>query len=464
MLKSPFSRVQLTGALWLAILSGISLAPSAASADQIQYLAGSAEAYERLVNEVDNAQHSIDMTYFIFNPSSAINKIFVQKLIAKEKSGVHVRILLDANPQPEAQQFALSEYLEHNGIEVKFYRIGNQYNPMNNMRSHAKLFLVDGSRYITGGRNIEDDYYGLSDWMNYIDREVWVHGPTAEKAQKDFNRQWNSPHSTIAHGHAAGQEKMISQWKSFDKKTTALAAVLLKRAAKHPTQTPIIDCADTQFTFDDESFLDAAGDSAPTSDSYMSNARLLKKETTGAVIDILMSAEKFILMENYSYLPMGGLQEAFNRARDKKIPLHLVTNRDVEKESYAQSIQNIAIKRDSYGTEEIMQLSRHGAIKDAWALRPAKTAFWTIHGKIFVIDHKTSFVGSFNIDPRSYNTNLETGVVARNCPKLAQIIESGTESLETVFEKDKSCEKCQQPTRDNGVYKSFLGWIGYGFI
>jgi phosphatidylserine/phosphatidylglycerophosphate/cardiolipin synthase-like enzyme len=73
-------------------------------------------------------------------------------------------------------------------------------------------------------------------------------------------------------------------------------------------------------------------------------------------------------------------------------------------------------------------------------------------------------VGSFNIDPRSYNTNLETGVVARNCPKLAEIIESKTQILEKDFETDKSCAKCQLPTRDNGVYKSFLGWIGHDFI
>ncbi len=39
-----------------------------------------------------------------------------------------------------------------------------------------KFMVVDGEAYIAGGRNISDEYFGLSTGYNFIDRDVLVRG------------------------------------------------------------------------------------------------------------------------------------------------------------------------------------------------------------------------------------------------------------------------------------------------
>jgi putative cardiolipin synthase len=448
-----------------------SIAGSAtAFADELQYLGESAEAYSRLLDEVNSAKSTIDLTYFIFNPSSAITKVLMKQVIAKAHSGVRVRLLLDANPTEDDAQAVLTDVLESEGVQVKFYHPGNQYNPLNNVRSHAKVAVFDGARYITGGRNIEDDYYGLSDWMNYIDREVWVRGNSAHAAQAGFNKLWNSDLSVDQRGGDLLKiAKLRKDWHVWDKKTKHLATAMSKRMLKVVYPTPIISCHDVQFTFDDERFIDASGEGNSFADDghrddYLSGERLRLKETTNEIVNILFSARKNIYLENYSYLPTGNVEAALEQARARKLPVLVVTNRDVEKESYAQSTQGYFIARDNYGSESILQLSRHGKMRDEWDVKAKKTAFWTIHGKVFVIDQKTTVVSSFNIDPRSYHTNLETAVIARNCPAFASLVLEKAELLRHDYMVDRACAKCQVPTRDNGYLKSILGWLGYNFI
>ena len=439
-------------------------------ADELQYLGESAEAYMRITSEVDKAQSTIDLTYFIFNPSSAITKVFMKKVIARAHKGVRVRLLLDANPTSDETQIDLTGWLKQEGIQVKFYRPGSQYNIVhNNLRTHAKVAIFDGQSYITGGRNIEDDYYGLSDWMNYVDREVWVKGSSVRKAQSDFNKLWNSPNSVVRTG--ATKEAIATMSKNqqtWDKKAKSVQTALTNRMIKAEFVTPVVSCPNVQFTLDDENFLSAQGEDSvgdgATQPEFLSGDRLRLKETTNEIVNELFKARKNIFMENYSYLPSGALTNALQQARSRKIPVVIITNRDVEKESYAQSIQNHFIEQDNYGTEKILQLSRHGSIKDEWEVRGAPTGFWTIHGKVFVIDQKTTIVSSFNIDPRSYHTNIENAVIVRDCPAFANVVLKKGEVLRRNFKTDKTCEKCQLPTRDNGTFKSFLGWIGYNLI
>ena len=392
-------------------------------------------------------------------------------MIARAQAGVRVRLLLDANPTDDKTQMEVTAMLSQMGVRVKYYRPGSQYNIIqNNTRSHAKIAIFDGKSYITGGRNIEDDYYGLSDWMNYVDREVWVKGASVREAQISFNKLWNSPNSVVRTGaDPAAVAAMKKKWLTLETKPVQLQAALTKRMLKPEFPTPIISCPHVEFTLDDENFMSAQGGSSPgdagqTGDDFMSGDRLRLKATTDVIVNELFKARQNIFMENYSYLPMGTFDAALRQARDRQIPVVIITNRDVEKESYAQSIQSHFIARDNYGTEKILQLSRHGSIRDEWDVKAPKTAFWTIHGKVFVIDQKTTIVSSFNIDPRSYHTNLENAVIARNCPAFAKVVLQKGEVLRRNFEKDKTCEKCQLPTRDNGIYKSFLGWIGYNLI
>ena len=48
----------------------------------------------------------------------------------------------------------------------------------------------------------------------------------------------------------------------------------------------------------------------------------------------------------------------------------------------------------------------------------AKQPIFVLHAKTAVVDRKTLFVGTYNLDPRSQNLNTEAGIVM-DSPKLA---------------------------------------------
>ena len=51
---------------------------------------------------------------------------------------------------------------------------------------HEKMLVVDGTRAIVGGRNLEDRYF-----TNWIDLDAWVEGPVVRDIQEGFLRNWD---------------------------------------------------------------------------------------------------------------------------------------------------------------------------------------------------------------------------------------------------------------------------------
>ncbi|QJF50316.1 hypothetical protein [Roseobacter ponti] len=52
---------------------------------------------------------------------------------------------------------------------------------------HNKTMMVDNQVAIIGGRNIADEYFGLSGGGNFRDMELLVGGPVARKSSQVFD-------------------------------------------------------------------------------------------------------------------------------------------------------------------------------------------------------------------------------------------------------------------------------------
>ncbi|MBM7037203.1 phospholipase D-like domain-containing protein [Vibrio ulleungensis] len=161
---------------------------------------------------IDNAEHTIDLTYYIFKYDKAGESI-LGALCNAAKRGVDVRIMVDSlgsidtfhNPIK-----ALETCADDAGYIRDFY--GNQTpykarvqfviinaltstKAWGNRRSHDKLFIKDGHFLgkdvtITGGRNVSMDYYGLDDEGNrnphaYLDLEVLLRSADRDNDQND---------------------------------------------------------------------------------------------------------------------------------------------------------------------------------------------------------------------------------------------------------------------------------------
>ena len=114
------------------------------------------------------------------------------------RRGVRVRLMIDAlfHRIPAS----LRSHLIREGVEIRVFHPFDPLKPFRfNRRLHDKLFIADGNLLIAGGRNIDDSYFGLSQFRkegdaahrNRIDRDILVEGETAAEANTHFMTLWN---------------------------------------------------------------------------------------------------------------------------------------------------------------------------------------------------------------------------------------------------------------------------------
>ncbi|WP_408096555.1 phospholipase D-like domain-containing protein [Peredibacter sp. HCB2-198] len=152
---------------------------------------GMGSLYAR-VDMIRRAEKSIDLESYIFNDDKA-GKIILKELAAAAQRGVKVRLLVDNFFGVFKMDEFYAQELKKKGIDVRYY---NTY-PLVALstfqsRNHRKLMVTDGKEAITGGRNIADEYFDLSEKYNFLDRDVTVEGEIVKTMDESFEKYWNS--------------------------------------------------------------------------------------------------------------------------------------------------------------------------------------------------------------------------------------------------------------------------------
>ena len=83
----------------------------------------------------------------------------------------------------------------------------------------------------------------------------------------------------------------------------------------------------------------------------------------------------------------------------------------------------------------------------------------SLHTKVFILDRKTIFIGSLNLDPRSIDINTEMGIVFHS-PELADEMAGNLdkEGLEHVYE----LKLVRSPAESKGEFTSYtwnIEWL-----
>jgi putative cardiolipin synthase len=152
-------------------------------------------ALENVLQMIGRARKSMELEYFVFNPDRS-GKLVLQALVRKADEGVKIRILVDYyshGVKPGLDRFYHDELARH-GIELRYFNVADLVEFWKvGFRNHRKLLVIDGEEMLTGGRNIADGYFGMNERMNYLDRDIWIKGPIAQSAVRDFDLFWNDP-------------------------------------------------------------------------------------------------------------------------------------------------------------------------------------------------------------------------------------------------------------------------------
>ena len=356
---------------------------------------------KRRLDLIDRATKSIELEFFIYELDSAA-KFITHKLIKAAQRGVKVRLLVDF----AAPVFKLGPHyakaLNERGIEVRYYNTSSPFRFVSSQhRSHRKLLIVDGLRAITGGRNIGDDYFNLSEHYNFLDSDLMVEGKVVGAIRSSFIFYWNSELATSPEDVAPSKEWVDRDFIASVENSVDIASKI-ERVEKidEPVHRKHV-CNDIVFATD------------------YSGIPSYNRQVFRRLSEFLAEAKTEVLGESpYFILKPDGLKL-----------LQALTERGVRQTFLTNSLAST----DAYYTVAAMTFTLNSMLAAGLDLRlydgsrpdwvvtldEAASHRWGVHAKRAVIDRKHIVIGTYNVDPRSANLNSELMVICRNQPNLA---------------------------------------------
>lgn len=260
------------------------------------------------------------------------------------------------------------------------------------MRTHHKLLLVDGTRFVMGGRNMSDEYHvDLGDELlrtrsyPFQDTDVAAVETGGHRQQESFERLWNAPESVPITEHYLGQGGGLPEPMAVEN--------LKARAdqAHHLWQVPELS---------DEVFAAPAPlQGRLVENTVFEGSRRL--EIAGAYADLIRSAKKRIdIVTAYFYVDGDFKDEALSRIQRELVD---AGRRGVAVRVFTNSPESTdlrVVNRVAY--RNYLALEREGI--EILELGPGQGS---LHTKAMAVDNDVLAIGSFNMDPRShaYDTN-----------------------------------------------------------
>jgi cardiolipin synthase len=148
------------------------------------------EFFPAMLDEIQRAERSVTIEAYIYW-AGEIGVTFARALAAKRRSGVVVKILLDAVGASAIGEDIL-KILEAGGCQVAWYNPVRWYSLGRlNHRTHRKSLIVDGCVGFTGGAGIADQWCGhAQDPEHWRDIQVRLEGPAVAALQTGFAQNW----------------------------------------------------------------------------------------------------------------------------------------------------------------------------------------------------------------------------------------------------------------------------------
>ncbi|MCH2180934.1 MAG: phospholipase D family protein [Mariniblastus sp.] len=384
----------------------------------------------------DAAEKTIDAQYFLWKNDLA-GQAFMQRLLAAAERGVRVRVLLD-DSMTEADPLYLAKFGSHPNIELRLYK---PFGPKRkstvlrwidyardlkvlNQRMHNKLFIVDGSMAIVGGRNIANEYFEYPGPFVFRCRDLLALGPIVSQTNSAFDLYWNSdwtvPIEQVV-DRVPERENVEAFWKQLDE------------VAQNPANYPAGSFEDTDQWSVQMQKLKAdlhwgpaklLVDAVPTRDGQPQTDQTLHQ--TGVELARMMEQTEREVQIETAYLIL--LEEGFaalERASARGVKVTLATNSLASNNHVSSFVGYRKQRRKLLETGAELFEMRPDAASERALFTPQelsryKTVFG-LHCKTAVFDRKQVFVGSFNMDPRSTKLNTEMGFLVES-PGLADAV------------------------------------------
>lgn len=169
--------------------------PAPAPYDDLHIHGNGRAALDALWQTIDGAQHTIDLCTFLIG-RDAIGHALVDRLVAKARSGVQVRLMLDGLGSLMSRRPSLKP-LRAAGVRLTLF-VPPLHSPLKgrtNLRDHRKLLVADAGRETErlwcGGRNLAAEYFeGKAGAPPWRDLSFDLRGAFVRQASALFEHDW----------------------------------------------------------------------------------------------------------------------------------------------------------------------------------------------------------------------------------------------------------------------------------
>ncbi len=159
--------------------------------NSVKILQTGSSTFQSIIEAIDNATTSIHLEFYIV-ASDDIGIRIKDKLIAKAKTGVEVRLIYDDVGSWKLSKRFIAE-LKDSGAQVyPFMKVAFPFLTSKvNYRNHRKIIVIDGRIGFMGGMNIADRYHkGDSMLGTWYDTVLRIEGEAVRSLQVIFSIDW----------------------------------------------------------------------------------------------------------------------------------------------------------------------------------------------------------------------------------------------------------------------------------
>ena len=415
-----------------------------AGVDRVCLINGPADAAQSRYDLAIGARRALNISYFyVGGEEDDFTMRGFALLRETARRGVKVRLMVDAlfNSIPTH----LGAHLVREGVEIRVFHPFDPLKPFRfNRRLHDKLFIADGNLLITGGRNIDNSYFGLSRFRkegdtvfrNRIDRDILVEGETAAQANVHFMTLWNGPKVKPMH---VGKYRCLIRPDDSPKRLTASrrraippvhrailqrdidkAKAVLDRAWAEFQSKPRVVQLPSRTDWNqrlrpvDEIrfFADPKGRKTRAQNTGFHIAELVNNAAPGETIWI---ESPYLILTRKARTVLGDALRRGVRVVVFTNSLNSTDNLLVQAVYQRKKEDHLALGLEIYEL----------------AGEPGREGMETLHSKSMVLERAgIGVVGSFNIDPRSERLNTEVAIEFQSEAMAGELLRSIRERIE----------------------------------
>ncbi len=418
------------------------------------------DAFVARAESIKTAERSLDVQYYLYH-DDLVGKLFSALLWQAAERGVRVRLLVDDMDLENRDQNVLM-FDQHPNIEIRIFnpfsrKVGRLPQYVSRFgsvtrRMHNKSFTADNVVTIVGGRNIGDEYFDADPALTFADLDVMTGGRVAGQVSASFDKYWNSdlayPANTLIKSELTEAEKQALRDKALSVLQSEDAQIYMQ-ALKQSDLARDIRNSNVKYIVGQATVV------ADDPEKIVAERDARDFQLSSQLAPYFDQLEQDLIIVSPYFVPGKLGVEFFKSLVDRGVRVRILTNslasNDVGLVHVGYSKYRKALLRHGIELYELNNYQDLGKPRDKTRLGSSSQA--SLHAKTFVLDQKRVFIGSLNLDPRSFYENTEIGVVIDSAP-MAELMASSFD--ETLEQKSFRLTLVEDPDGVDGLL-----WQGY---